>query len=97
MGNPPRYVPGPCRVEVTTRTVHGRFLLRPSRDLNDLVIGILARAAERYDVGVVAFVALSNHLLCAAAHKKCYVERRIMWSWRMRSRSSGTRPRLSSA
>ena len=62
MGNPPRYVPGPCLVEVTTRTVHGRFLLRPSRDLNDQIVGILARASKRYDVGIVDFSTMSNHM-----------------------------------
>jgi REP element-mobilizing transposase RayT len=62
MGNFPRYVPEGSLVEVTTRTLQGRFLLRPSRDLNDVVYGVLAKAAERYDVGVVHFVALSNHM-----------------------------------
>jgi REP element-mobilizing transposase RayT len=41
--------------------MHGRFLLRPSRELVDLFNGILIRAAERYPVEVCAFVALSNH------------------------------------
>ncbi|MDX1535116.1 MAG: transposase [Thermoplasmata archaeon] len=49
-------------MEVTTRTVHGRFLLRPSRDLNDQIVGILARASKRYDVGIVDFGAMSNHM-----------------------------------
>lgn len=62
MGNPPRYVPGPCLVEVTSRTIHGRFLLRPSRDLNDQIVGILARASRRYDVGVVHYIVMSNHM-----------------------------------
>jgi REP element-mobilizing transposase RayT len=48
-------------VEVTVRTLQGRFLLRPSQDLNTIATGILARAARRYDVGLVAFVVLSNH------------------------------------
>ena len=37
-------------MEVTTRTLQGRFLLRPSRDLNDIAVGI------------VHFVVLSNHM-----------------------------------
>jgi REP element-mobilizing transposase RayT len=61
MARPLRYVPPRALVEVTTRTIQGRFLLRPSRDLNDIVCGILARAARLYDVEVVAFVFLSNH------------------------------------
>lgn len=61
MGNFPRYVPDGALVEVTTRTIHGRFLLRPSRDLNSIVRGVLGRAAARYEVGIVAFATLSNH------------------------------------
>ena len=61
MGRPRRFIPPRSLVEVTCRTVHGRFLLRPSRDLNEIAIGIIARAARRYRVQVVAFVILSNH------------------------------------
>jgi len=48
-------------VEVTCRTIHGRLLLRPSGELNRRIVGVLARAARRYEVGVCAFVFLSNH------------------------------------
>ncbi len=34
-------------MEVICRTPHGRFLLRPSRDLNGVVLGILAKEAGR--------------------------------------------------
>ena len=61
MPRPLRYIPENALVEVTCRTLQGRYLLRPSRDLNEIVVGILARAAARYDVRVCAFVFLSNH------------------------------------
>ncbi len=61
MGRPLRFIPPDSLVEVTSRTVHGRLLLRPSRELNTIVYGILARAACRYRVRVCAFVYLSNH------------------------------------
>jgi REP element-mobilizing transposase RayT len=61
VARPLRWIPPYSLVEVTTRTVHGRFLLRPSRDLNEIVVGILARARLRYDVSLCAFVFLSNH------------------------------------
>jgi REP element-mobilizing transposase RayT len=48
-------------VEVTCRTVHGRFLLHPSRRLNRLAIGVLARAQRRYEVRIHAFCLMSNH------------------------------------
>ncbi len=70
MARDPRFIPpeliavsgplGPL-IEVTTRTLHGRFLLRPSEDLTRITIGILARASRRYEVAVVGFVFLSNH------------------------------------
>ncbi|MDH3524208.1 MAG: hypothetical protein OES32_11530, partial [Acidobacteriota bacterium] len=61
MGNDPRWVPPGALVEVTQKAIHGRPLLRPSRDLGDVFIGALIRAAQRYPVKVCAFVALSNH------------------------------------
>ena len=36
-GRPLRYVPPDSLVEVICRTLHGRHLLRPSRDLNEIV------------------------------------------------------------
>jgi REP element-mobilizing transposase RayT len=61
MARPLRYIPPDSLVEVTSRTLHGRFLLRPSRDLNEIILGVLGRAAGRYRVKVCAFVYLSNH------------------------------------
>lgn len=57
-----RFIPeGGALVEVTCRTVQGRFLLRPTKDLCNLVIGVLARAQRKYSVDLHAFVFLSNH------------------------------------
>jgi REP element-mobilizing transposase RayT len=62
MGNQPRYLSPECTlVEVTQRTFQGRFLLKPSRPLNDLIVGALARAADRFPVDVVYPAFLSNH------------------------------------
>ncbi len=62
MARPLRFLPPDCPlVEVTCRTIHGRMLLRPSRALNRRILGVLARAARLYDVGVCAFIYLSNH------------------------------------
>ena len=45
MSRYPRYVPhSGALVEITYRTVQGRFLLRPDSELNELVVGVLARA-----------------------------------------------------
>lgn len=57
-----RYVPREGGLfEVTTRTVQGRFLLRPSAELNAIVLGVLGRAQRLYSVEIHAFVCLANH------------------------------------
>jgi len=56
-----RYLPAEALVEVTCRTIQRRFLLRPSPKLNEIIVGALARAQERYGMRVCAFVYLSNH------------------------------------
>lgn len=68
-------------VEVTARTIQSRFLLKPTRGLREIFVGILARAAERYDVEIHGYAMLSNHfhLLCSPADAQqlaafmCYV------------------------
>lgn len=49
-------------VEVTARTVHGRYLLRPSPETKDIILGAMGRAQRLYPVEIFAFVWLSNHL-----------------------------------
>jgi putative transposase len=56
-----RYIPPDSVVEVTTRTVHSRYLLRPSPKLRKIVLGIIGRAQHRFGVRIHAFVVLSNH------------------------------------
>jgi len=56
-------------VETCTRTVHGRALLRPDPDADELIVGALGRAAEYYGIELYCFAFLSSHYLCAAAHK----------------------------
>jgi len=59
---PLRFIPHQqTLVEVTTRTVHSRFLLRPSFQLNEIFLGVLGRAQQLYDVGIVAVTCLGNH------------------------------------
>ena len=58
-----RHCPYPFTLfEVTTRTLQGRLLLTPSRDLNEIILGILGRALFMYPaVQLHCFVFLSNH------------------------------------
>lgn len=62
-----RYFQPGSLVEVTTRTLHGRLLLRPGARLCLIILGILGRAQALYGLQIHAFVFLSNHyhLLCS--------------------------------
>ncbi len=46
---------------MTRRCAERRFFLRPSRATNEIVLYLLAVAAQRFDVQVHAFCVLSNH------------------------------------
>ena len=59
---PLRYIPAGSVVEVTTRTIQGRLLLRPSRQVNDIILGVFGRALALYDVKLMALAVLSNHM-----------------------------------
>jgi len=48
-------------LEITCRTIHGRFLLLPSRKLNALLLGVLGRALARYGIELHAYFFASNH------------------------------------
>jgi len=65
MSGTPRFIPSSSTgalVEVTYRTTQGRFLLRPDRVLNELVVGVLARAQSFCDAELIGIVVMSNHL-----------------------------------
>ncbi len=62
MGRPLRFIPPGSLVEVTTRTVQGRLLLRPSPELNDIVLGVLGRAQALFGMELHAFAVMSNHV-----------------------------------
>ena len=48
-------------VEITQRTAQGRFLLRPSQELNAIVAGCLSRAQKITGASVHAVAVMSNH------------------------------------
>ena len=62
MGRRLRYIPeGGAVVEITSRTLGSRFLLKPSCEVNEIIVGVLARAQRFYEVPVHAVVFMSNH------------------------------------
>ena len=48
-------------MEVTTRTLHGRYLMKPSPQLNEIVIGVLGMAQQYSPVRICSLVFLSSH------------------------------------
>jgi len=61
MGRPIRGCLAGHLVEITTRTIHGRFLLRPSSLVNVAIKGTLGRAQRYTGMRLCAAVFLSNH------------------------------------
>jgi len=56
-------MPAPNTVyEVTCRTVQSRFLLKPSKTLNTLILGVIGKALSLFDVNIHLFVVVSNHM-----------------------------------
>ena len=65
----PRYVEPNSLVEVTVRCTQGRYLLRPSPELNETFIGVLGRAQEKTGLRLVGTVAMSSHYYLLAVPK----------------------------
>ena len=62
MSRPLRYQPEEWSIFfVTGRCIQSRFLLRPSPRVNALIVGVLARALERFDIRLFGMCFLSNH------------------------------------
>ena len=61
MPRPLRFVPNGALVEITTRTMQGRLLLRPSSELSNIILGVIGKAQSLYPVDIHAFVVLSTH------------------------------------
>lgn len=76
MGRPLRAIRPQKLVEITCRTVQGRFLLRPSPELNRRIVGVLGRAQRLTGLKLHAVVVASNHyhLLASPAHPKQLVD-----------------------
>jgi len=63
MPRPLRHVPEKSSlVEVTIKTIGGRFLLKPTRQHREIIIGILGRAQRKYPLLIHSFCAMSNHI-----------------------------------
>ena len=61
MPRPLRFVPANALVEVTTRTIQGRLLLKPSPELTDIILGVIGKAQDLCKMTIHAFVVVSTH------------------------------------
>jgi len=76
-----RFVPQNHLAEITSRTLHGKLLLRPGASFNDIFLGILGRAQRRFSMTIHYASVLSNHyhlLLSPTSHQQlaafaCYL------------------------
>jgi hypothetical protein len=88
MGHPLRWFIPAIVYEITTKTMQDRFLLRPSVEAREIILGIIGRAQQLYgSVRLHAFVFLSNHahMLASADDGQSlsafvgYVNGRVAW------------------
>jgi REP element-mobilizing transposase RayT len=61
MPRPLRFVPAGSLVETTTRTLQGRLLLKPSPELTDIILGVIGKAQDLYQMTIHAFVVVGTH------------------------------------
>ena len=65
MGRGIRSIETPGRiVEITSRTLHGRFLMRPSEMVNEIILGVVGRAQRLYSVELYAFIFCRTTCTC---------------------------------
>ncbi len=61
MGHPLRWNRTDLIYEVTIETIQGRYLLRPNREVRDIILGVISRAQELYQaIRLYAFVVTRN-------------------------------------
>lgn len=48
-------------VEISSRVLHGLYLMRPAAEVNDIILGVLGRAQAKYGVVLHSFIFMSNH------------------------------------
>jgi len=70
---------------LTRKCIGDRLYLSPTKDreVEQIYLYCLVLAALELGIQIHAFCAMGNHLLCAAAHKRCYAELGVMRSWRL--------------
>jgi REP-associated tyrosine transposase len=75
-----RFVKTPYALfEITTRTIQSRFLLKPSKKLNNLILGVIGRALYLYpEIRLHILVVASNHFQAIASTPDAKTKARFM-------------------
>ena len=61
MGREPRFVPPNSLQHVTDVTFQNRRFLRPSKDVNERILGVLGRAQKKYEMEIHGLAVASTH------------------------------------
>ena len=69
MAREPRYFRPNTLVEITNVTFQNRYLLRPSEELNDIFLGVLGLAQQKYGMPLCGTVVMSTHFHLLAIPK----------------------------
>ncbi len=64
MGRPLRFFQPHNVYFISGRCLQARFFLRPSEKTQEIIGGVLAKALDRFDIELFAFVFISNHFHC---------------------------------
>ncbi|MBZ0114226.1 MAG: hypothetical protein K8J08_17320 [Thermoanaerobaculia bacterium] len=64
---PLRWIKAGRLYETTSRSMHSQLLLRPSGELNTMILGIIARGVRKYGIDVNYFIAMSKDRALALA------------------------------
>ena len=73
MGRPLRNQKPDSIYFVTSGCLERMFFFRPSKEVNRIILGILARVADRFDIEIFAFVFMSNHLHMIVRSRSCQI------------------------
>ena len=61
MGRPLRHWEPDTYYHISNRCFQARYYLKPSKGVNKVILGCLARYAQRYGIEIVCYVFMSNH------------------------------------
>ena len=61
MAHLPRWIPENALVEVSTRTFQGRYFLKPTDEVRQIILGVVGRAQRMYSMDICLLTFMSNH------------------------------------